>query len=97
MTDKRKIDFAERRLHEFYAPASYALAGIMLALEEANPEELKNYFSRLSDLHCRFNYFATQEIRTVMTEFINKFQPYIEKGDLDKLKKDLDDSRFQNM
>jgi hypothetical protein len=86
-TEKRKIDFTERKLHEFYAPATFALAAISLEFESAHIEGLKNSFCRLMDLYSRFSYFASKEIRDIIREFIDKFKPYIDKGDLDKLRK----------
>jgi hypothetical protein len=86
MMEKRKIEFLERRLNEFYMPATLALLGIKTNFSSANLDGLRISFLRLQVLDMQLGYFASGNMRTLFREFLNKFDPYIHEGGFDKLK-----------
>jgi len=86
ITEKRKVDFLERKLIEFYKPATYALASIKIDFDSGNLVGLMISFLRLQELNAKVDYFASGNMRVLFGEFLAKFNPYIVKGDLDKLK-----------
>jgi hypothetical protein len=90
--EKRKVDLLERRLVEFYKPATYALAQISIDFNSGNIEGVLFAFRQLQLLDAKVDYLASGNMRVLFREFLAKFVPYIVKEKLsDKLKEAFPD------